>query len=242
MRHSSLPLHFCLMLGLVFLVTGCATNGVKRDPLEPINRAVYSFNDVADKAVIKPISTVYKEVIPGPVRTGVTNFFSNLDDVIVIFNDVLQFKFAQAASDTTRLFTNTTFGVLGIFDVASEWDLDKHDEDFGQTLGHWGMGSGPYLVLPLLGPSTLRDSAGLFLVDSNIDPVLDIDPVSDRNATIILKTINDRANLLGVSKILDEAALDPYSFMRDGYLQRRRSLVFDGRPPKNGLDEEDDDM
>jgi phospholipid-binding lipoprotein MlaA len=118
--------------------------------------------------------------------------------------------------------------------------LDKHDEDFGQTLGHWGIGSGPYLVLPLLGPSTLRDTAGLFLVDTRVDPVLDIEPVSDRNANIVLKTVNSRANLLGVSKILDEAALDPYSFLRDGYLQRRRSLVFDGSPPKNGLDEDDD--
>lgn len=240
MRHSPFSLHFHLMLGLVFLVTGCAANGVKRDPLEPINRAVYSFNDIADKAVIKPVATAYQDIVPSPVRTGVTNFFSNLGDVIVIFNDVLQFKFSQAASDTTRLFTNTTFGVLGVFDVASMWDLEKHDEDFGQTLGYWGMGSGPYLVLPLLGPSTLRDSAGLFLVDNHVDPVLGIEPVSDRNATIVLKTINSRANLLGVSKILEEAALDPYGFMRDGYLQRRRSLVYDGKPPKDGLDEDDD--
>jgi phospholipid-binding lipoprotein MlaA len=240
MRLFSFPLRFFLALGLAFLVTGCATNGVKRDPLEPINRAVYSFNEVADKAVIKPIATVYQEAVPNPVRTGVTNFFSNLGDVLVIFNDLLQFKFDHAASDTTRLFINSTFGVLGIFDVASEWDLDKHDEDFGQTLGYWGMSSGPYLVLPLLGPSTLRDSAGLFLVDNNVDPVLDIEPVSDRNATIALKTINGRANLLGVSKILDEAALDPYDFMRDGYLQRRRSLVYDGKPPKDALDEDDD--
>jgi len=216
MRHSLILLRFCLMFGLAFLATGCATNGLKRDPLEPVNRAIYSFNDIADQAVIKPVSTAYRDTIPNPVRTGITNFFSNLDDVIVIFNDVLQFKFDQAASDTTRLFINTTFGVLGIFDVASQWELEKHDEDFGQTLGYWGMGSGPYLVLPLIGPSTLRDSAGLFLVDNNVDPVLDIEPVSDRNATIVLKTINSRANLLGVSKILDEAALDPYGFMRDG--------------------------
>lgn len=240
MRHSSFPLHFCLMLGFVFLVTGCATNGVKRDPLEPINRVVYSFNDIADKAVIKPVATIYQDAVPSPVRTGVTNFFSNMGDVLVIFNDVLQFKFDQAASDTTRLLTNTTFGILGIFDVASGWDLEKHDEDFGQTLGHWGVGSGPYLVLPLLGPSTLRDSAGLFLVDNHVDPVLAIEPAPDRNATIVLKTINSRANLLGVSKVLDEAALDPYSFLRDGYLQRRRSLVYDGKPPKDGLDEDDD--
>lgn len=240
MRHSLILLRFCLMFGLALLATGCATNGLKRDPLEPVNRAIYSFNDIADRAVIKPVATVYRDTMPSPVRTGITNFFSNLDDVLVIFNDVLQFKFDQAASDTTRLITNSTFGILGIFDVASEWELDKHDEDFGQTLGHWGIGSGPYLVLPLLGPSTLRDTAGLFLVDSHVDPVLAIEPVSDRNATIVLKTVNSRANLLGVSKILDEAALDPYSFLRDGYLQRRRSLVFDGSPPKNGLDEDDD--
>lgn len=240
MRHTSFRFRFCLTLGLISLVAGCATNGVKRDPLEPVNRAVYSFNDIADKAVIKPIATVYQDVLPSPVRTGVTNFFSNLDDVIVIFNDVLQFKFSQAASDTTRLFTNTTFGILGVFDVASEWELDKHDEDFGQTLGYWGIGSGPYLVLPLLGPSTLRDSAGLFLVDNHVDPVLDIEPVSDRNTAIVVKTINSRANLLGVTKILDEAALDPYGFMRDGFLQRRRNLVYDGKPPKDALDEDDD--
>lgn len=240
MRHTSSLSRCGLLFGLVLLVPGCASNGVKRDPLEPVNRAVYSFNDVADKAIIKPIASIYQQAIPTPVRTGVTNFFSNLGDVVVIFNDLLQFKFPQAASDTTRLITNTTFGVLGIFDVASQWDLDKHDEDFGQTLGYWGVGSGPYLVLPLLGPSTLRDSAGLFLADNHIDPVLDIEPVSDRNAAIVLKTINSRANLLGVSKILDEAALDPYSFMRDGYLQRRRSLVYDGKPPKDSQDEDDD--
>lgn len=241
MRQSKFLPRLSLVFGLAFLLAGCATNGLKRDPLEPINRVLYSFNEVADKAVIKPVATVYQEAIPSPVRTGITNFFSNLGDVIVVINDLLQFKLDQTASDTTRLITNTTFGVLGIFDVASMWGLEKHDEDFGQTLGYWGVGNGPYLVLPLLGPSTLRDAAGLFVVDNHVDPVLNIEPVSDRNATIVLKTINARANLLGVSKILDEAALDPYGFMRDGYLQRRRSLVYDGKAPKAGL-EEDDDM
>jgi phospholipid-binding lipoprotein MlaA len=241
MRHFIFLLRLPLLFGLAFLFAGCATNGVKRDPLEPINRVVYSFNEVADKAVIKPVATVYQDIMPSPVRTGVTNFFSNLGDVIVIMNDLLQFKLDQAASDTTRLITNTTFGVLGIFDVASQWGLEKHDEDFGQTLGYWGVGSGPYLVLPLLGSSTLRDTAGLFVVDNHVDPVLNIEPVSDRNATIVLKTIDTRANLLGISKVLDEAALDPYSFLRDGYLQRRRSLVYDGKAPIDGL-EEDDEM
>lgn len=236
---SDLPRYGILLL-LAFSLAGCAANGVKRDPIEPINRAIYQFNDVADKAVIKPIAQGYKAVLPSPVRTGITNFFSNLGDVIVVINDLLQFKFAQAASDTTRIFTNTTFGVLGIFDVATDWGLEKHDEDFGQTLGSWGVGNGPYLVLPLLGPSNLRDTAGLFLVDSNIDPVMDIEPVSDRNATVVLETINTRSNLLGVEKILDEAALDPYAFVRDGYLQRRRSLIYDGNPPRDSIYDEDD--
>ena len=239
MRFSLCKLHYGLLLGLTLTVTGCASNGVKRDPLEPLNRAVYKFNDVADKAVIKPVAQIYHDALPNFVRTGVTNFFSNLGDVVITVNDLLQFNFPQAASDTTRVFTNTTFGVLGIFDVASEWGLEKHDEDFGQTLGYWGVGSGPYLVLPLLGPSTLRDGAGMFLVDNQIDPVLNIEPVSDRNAAIVLKTVNTRSNYLGVGKTLEEASFDPYAFLRDGYLQRRHSLVHNGNAPRLELDDEE---
>ena len=219
-------------------IGGCASNGVSYDPLEPVNRVVYKFNDAVDKAVLKPVAKGYKEVVPSPVRTGVGNFFGNLGDVVVTVNDFLQFKLDRTASDFSRVFFNSTFGVLGIFDVATGWGLEKHNEDFGQTLGYWGVGNGPYLVLPFLGPSTLRDSIGLY-ADSYVDPVWNTKQVPTRNSLVATETVDARARALGVEKMVEEAALDPYVFVRDAYLQRRRNLVYDGNPPHEKLEDDD---
>jgi phospholipid-binding lipoprotein MlaA len=219
------------------LLCACAINGNITDPLEPLNRGIYKFNDAADKAVVKPVARAYRAVTPAPVRTGVGNFFSNLGDVLVTANDLLQFKFRQAATDATRVLLNSTFGVAGLFDVATPAGLEQHNEDFGQTLGYWGMGPGAYLMLPLLGPSTLRDTVGR-VVDNYGDPVTNIGHVPTRNSGIGARLVDRRAGLLDTDKLLEEAALDPYVFLRDAYLQRRRSLVYDGNPPPEEWEDE----
>lgn len=237
MRSRLVKLSVALLLGSSLL--GCATNGDRRDPIEPINRGIYKFNDVLDKAVVKPVATGYKEAMPDPVRTAVGNFFSNLDDVLVLLNDLLQFKFEQAASDFSRIAWNTTVGILGLIDIGTKLDLPKHNEDFGQTLGYWGVGNGPYLVLPFFGPSTLRDAAGL-AVDTHFDPVWQHDPVNERNSAVAIHTVDNRARLLDAEKVLDEAAIDRYTFLRDAYLQRRRGLVYDGNPPREKFENDND--
>jgi phospholipid-binding lipoprotein MlaA len=221
-----------LMCGLISMTMlgGCASTGNPRDPIESFNRGVYEFNDALDKALLKPAAEVYRGVLPQFVRTGVSNFFSNINDVIVALNNLLQGKFVDAVSDVGRIVVNSTIGLLGVLDVATELGLEKHDEDFGQTLGYWGMGDGPYLVLPFFGPKNLRDTFGLF-VDYKTDPVTYIDPSRDRNIVQGVRIVNRRAELLETSKILETAALDPYEFVRDAYLQRRRNLVYDGSPP-----------
>jgi len=226
----------CAMLGLGVL-GGCATTGSgdPRDPLEPMNRAIYTFNDGVDTMLVKPAAEIYQGVVPGLVRTGVSNVFSNLNDVIVALNNMLQGKFHAALSDVGRVLLNTTAGLLGIFDVATPAGLEKNDEDFGQTLGWWGIGDGPYLVLPLLGSSNLRDTVGR-VGDYKVDPVTYIDPTSDRNIVQALRIVNRRAELLSASRILAVAALDEYEFVRDAYLQRRRNLIYDGNPPREKLD------
>lgn len=216
----------------VLLLSGCATGpgANPRDPLEPLNRKVSEFNEVVDKAFLKPVATVYTEVTPAPVRTGVSNFFSNLGDLWSFVNNVLQLK-AQAATESwTRLTVNTFFGLGGILDVASEMNIERHKEDFGQTLGRWGVPAGPYLVLPLLGPSTVRDTAAL-PVDMKGNLIADIDHVPTRNTLTALKAVDARARLLRAVDLLEQAALDPYSFTRDAYLQKRRNDVYDGAPP-----------
>lgn len=225
-----------MLAACAVLLGGCATNGDPRDPLEPLNRGIYKFNDAVDRAVMKPVATGYKEALPQPVRTGVGNFFSNLDDVIVLLNDLLQFKLGQAASDFSRLVWNTSVGILGLIDVATPMDLPKHNEDFGQTLGYWGVGNGPYLVLPLLGPSNLRDSVGL-VVDYKVDPVYQQNDMADRNTAVVLRAIHKRSVLLGAEEVVEQASLDPYTFVRDAYLERRRNLIYDGHPPKSEDDE-----
>jgi phospholipid-binding lipoprotein MlaA len=226
-------------LAALLLVSGCASTNNPRDPFEPVNRGIYQVNDVLDKAIMKPVATVYKTVIPELVRTGVNNFFGNLYDILTVLNNLLQGKFAEAFSDTGRVVLNSTAGLLGLIDLGTEVGLEKHKEDFGQTLGWWGTPAGPYLQVPFFGPSSVRDAVGSF-VDFKLDPIkwLWRNDIPTRNSLWGLYFVNLRANLLDSTKILDEAALDPYEFQRDAYLQRRRNLVYDGNPPQE-KDEDD---
>src|SRR5262245_21725572 len=187
---------------LMTLLGGCATNGDPRDPLEPLNRGIYKFNDGVDALLIKPAGSFYSLVVPQWIRTGVSNFFSNVNDVIVVVNDVLQGKFSQAGSDVTRFAINTTVGVLGLWDHATGWGFEKHDEDFGQTLGYWGLGDGPYIVLPILGPSNLRDTVG-WVGDFYAWPITYVEDDSTRNSLVALRIISGRAELLATSSILE---------------------------------------
>ncbi len=211
------------------LLGGCASNGDPRDPLEPMNRALYSFNEGLDEVAIKPVAKGYRSVMPVPVQSGVRNFFSNLDDVTVLLNDVLQLKVQQGVSDFLRLAFNTTFGFFGFADVASEMGLKKHNEDFGQTLGRWGIGSGAYLVLPFYGASSVRDGIGMAVDSKHTDLVQDVDDVSSRNWTVLTRAITRRADLLDATATVEAAALDGYEFTRDFYLERREGLVNDGK-------------
>lgn len=208
------------------LLQGCATGPQANpvDPLEPFNRGVYRFNEGLDRTVLKPVATAYQNITPSPIRTGVTNFFENISDVWSLVNNVLQAKPAEAANSLFRVTTNTLWGVGGIFDVATALKIPKHKEDFGQTLGTWGLASGPYVVLPLFGPSSVRDTAGL-VVDMQGDLVSQSSNVPVRNSLTTLDLVDTRANLLRAGELLDQAALDKYAFTRDAYLQRRRSLV-----------------
>ncbi len=224
----------CALAGCTVL-SACATTGDPRDPLESVNRSIHHFNDGVDTLLVRPLAEVYRGVVPRLIRTGLSNMFSNLDDVIVALNNLLQGKLDAALSDGARIMINTTVGLLGIFDIATEAGLEKHDEDFGQTLGHWGISDGPYLVLPFLGPRTLRDTAGL-IGDIKINPVTYIDPVRDRNAALGLQLITQRERLLGASQLLEVAAIDEYAFVRDAYLQRRLNLIYDGNPPRGEYD------
>ena len=212
---------------MITLMSGCATVD-KNDPLEAINRGVYKFNDVSDKAVFKPIAGAYKAVMPSPVRTGVSNFFANLGTFVTAINQALQFKFNKAAQSAGRFVINSTVGIAGLFDVASTQGIPRYKEDLGQTLGYWGIGNGAYLVLPFIGPSTIRDTTGLVAESMTIDPLMYVDDPAARNALIGTMFISKRAEMLPGSDLLDEAALDPYSFMRDAYLQRRANQVADG--------------
>ena len=222
---------------LLVSLSGCATNN-PRDPLEPFNRGVYAFNDGLDTVVLKPVAQGYRAVLPQFVRTGIGNFFSNLDDITVFVNSVLQFKVAQAASDLGRFLINSTLGLLGFLDVATEAGLEKHNEDFGQTLGYWGIGSGPYLVLPFFGPSTFRDALGRW-ADSYTDVVWQQDHMRTRNQFTGLRIVDNRSRLLQTEDIIRPAAeIDEYAFIRDAYLQRRRNLVHDGNPPPEPEDDE----
>ncbi len=215
----------------VGLLGGCATAPANRDPAEGINRAVFAFNEGLDTVLIRPAAVGYDTVMPAVVRTGVTNFFANLGDIFIGVNDLLQGKGTDAATDAGRFIINSTVGILGIFDVATPAGLEKHEEDFGQTFGRWGANPGAYVVLPVFGPRNVRDSFGL-LVDVLVDPVGHVSKVPTRNTLAGVRLISDRSALLAADKVIEEAALDKYSYMRDAYLQRRRNLVFDGSPPR----------
>jgi phospholipid-binding lipoprotein MlaA len=225
-----LCLHLACIVLFASLLGGCATAGNPRDPFEPLNRGIYQFNETVDKAIVKPTAQAYRAVIPQFVRSSVSNFFSNINDVVVALNNLLQGKFTAAYTDLGRIAINSTIGVLGLFDVATDAGIDKHEEDFGQTLGYWGIGDGPFLMLPLFGPSTVRDSVGRY-VDYHADPVTYVDPSRNRNQLWATRAVNRRAELLDASTVLQTAALDPYEFVRDAYLQRRRNLIYDGSPP-----------
>jgi phospholipid-binding lipoprotein MlaA len=234
-----------LLLALLAFATialsGCAATSPKADPFETVNRATYKFNDVVDKAVLTPVAKGYQAVIPEFARTGISNVFANIGDVATAANNLLQGKPEDAANDVGRVLLNSTIGIFGLIDVATPGGLEKHREDFGQTLGKWGLGSGPYLVLPLLGPSTLRDAPARY-VDSYAGYSRQMDHIPTRNTVMAVEIIDLRANLLGASSTLDTAALDKYQFLRDAYLQRRLSQVYDGKVPQAMKDKLEDDL
>jgi phospholipid-binding lipoprotein MlaA len=233
----------CLSLSASFVLSGCAsTETIMRtdtDPFEPYNRVMFQVNDTLDKAVIKPIARGYDYVMPDLLDRGVTNFFSNINDVVVLANALMQLKLQQAVMDFSRIVYNTTFGLLGFFDVATHMGLPKHNEDFGQTLGFWGVGEGYYLVLPLLGPSTTRDVWRVPADYLTLNPINDLFSTTTRLGMRGLEIIDIRANLLRVERAFAGVQIDPYSFQRQAFLQNRRNLVYDGNPPQLELDFED---
>jgi phospholipid-binding lipoprotein MlaA len=238
------------VLPALLLAAGCATTGGSanpKDPFEPFNRSVYQFNDTVDRYAIKPVAQAYQKVVPEPLQLMVASFFANLDDLYTGANNLLQAKPKDAAVDFSRFVVNSTLGFAGVADVASAIGLPKHNEDFGQTLGWWGVASGPYLVIPFLGPSTVRDAParGIDIWASPTDLVYD-DSVSGRNVSWGLKLISARASLLEAERVIQGAALDPYSLIRDGWLQRRLNAVHDGNPPETEFEDDsgysDDDF
>lgn len=222
------------LLLVVALLQGCATATSAavdpRDPWEGMNRKVYAFNEALDAAVVKPVAQAYVEVLPAFARTGVRNFIGNLQDVWSFINAGLQLKGQASAEGFMRVAVNSTLGLYGVLDVASEAGLPRRREDFGQTLGHWGVQPGPYLVLPLLGPSTLRDTVALPL-DMQASPAQFFADRGTRNAVSVLRVTDLRASLLRTGDALQQASLDPYSFIRDAWLQKREYDVYDGNPP-----------
>lgn len=204
---------------------------------------MHKFNTDFDNAFMKPIAKGYQLITPEPVDRGITNFFNNIADITSAVNNLLQFKLNRTGSDIGRIAVNSTAGVLGFFDVATNLGLPSYKEDFGQTLGYWGIESGPYFVIPILGPSSARDTVGL-AGDIVVDPFFSINKDEVYWGVIGLRVIDRRADLLTASTILEEAAVDPYTFLRDAYLQRRRNLVYDGNPPDNDYEADfwDDDI
>lgn len=211
-------------------LTGCATTANNpKDPYEGFNRAMFSVNEGID-VVVKPVAQGYDTVTPRLVKAGIGNFFGNIADIWTALNNFLQGKGQQGVSDLGRVLVNTTFGIAGLFDVASEMGYEKHSEDFGQTLGVWGVGDGSYWVLPVLGPRTTRDTFGV-AVDMYADPIPAIDDIPVRNTLMGIRLIDKRASLLPADKVVEQAAFDKYNYIRDAYLQNRRSVIHDGNPP-----------
>jgi phospholipid-binding lipoprotein MlaA len=236
MKKPRLPAvrRFAALVLLSGLLAGCASmpdlpmlpKPNPRDPLEPLNRQTHRLNEGIDNILLKPVATLYREKVPPLARTGVSNFFGNLTDAWSAVNSLLQFRLQDAEENFARFHLNTMFGLLGIFDIASDLNIERHREDFGQTLGRWGVPSGPFIVLPLLGPSTLRDAVAL-PVDWRYDIISQLRPISTRSVTYAVRAVDTRSNLLRVSSVLEEASLDKYAFIRDAHLQRRRAEVYD---------------
>jgi phospholipid-binding lipoprotein MlaA len=220
-----------LALAVSATLAGCATGPNPRDPYEKFNRQVFAFNDAVDRVALKPAATAYKQVLPTFVQTGVSNFFGNLSDLWSAVNNLLQGKGQDGMSDFMRFSVNSTLGMGGVLDIGSEAGLHKHNEDLGQTLGAWGVQSGPYLMLPLLGPSTVRDTVAI-PVDIYADPWAYVYPVTVRNVGIAVRAVDQRAAVLDASNLMEEAALDRYEFIRDGFLQRRQSRITDNGETK----------
>jgi len=213
-------------IGASLLLGGCASTANPQDPFEKFNRAMFTFNDAVDRTALKPAATAYKNVTPTFVQTGVNNFFSNLSDLWSSANNFAQLKGGDGFNDLTRFAVNSTLGLGGVLDIASPAGLRKHNEDLGQTLGFWGVPPGPYLMLPLLGPSTVRDTVAL-PGDWYGDPWTHVNDIPWRNSGIVVRAVDQRASVLDASNLLEDAALDRYEFIRDGYLQRRASRVLD---------------
>ena len=219
-----------LLLSLIFMFSQLALAETEEDPWEGFNRSMFTFNDAIDGAVLKPIAKGYKAVTPNPVQKGVSNFFSNLGEIGNITNNLLQGKWDATASSTFRFLINSTAGWFGLFDVASEMGLKKYDEDFGQTLGYWGVSSGPYLVLPFFGPSTVRDGTGLVVKYTYTDETSILNLNSDEELGVLaLNVVDTRARYLNAEGMI---VGDRYSFIRDVYLQSRAYEVYDGNPPQ----------
>lgn len=228
-------------IALAVAMAGCASTSTPQDPLEGFNRVMFDFNDTLDRAALQPAAKAYQAVLPDFVQAGVGNFFGNLGDVWTAVNNFLQGKVEAGAQDVVRVVANSTLGVLGLFDIASDSGVPKHKEDFGQTLGVWGVPAGPYVVLPFLGASTVRDTAAL-PADIYGDLWTYKEPVRWRNTGSVVRLVDRRAALLDASNLLEDAALDRYQFIRDAYMQRRLNQVFDGDPPadsNNGKDSQE---
>ena len=223
---------------LAVVLAGCAAAPSRVDPLEPMNRALFGVNDVAEKVVIKPVVTVYQAVLPQFVRTGIANVFGNIDDLFSAVNGLLQGKLDKAGNDLGRVMVNSTFGLGGLIDVASDAGIERGNEDFGQTFGYWGLGQGPYLFIPFFGPTTVRDGTG-FLVRIAAGPVGFIPDVPVRNSLYGVGYVDLQSHATEAKSVAETAALDRYRFIRNGYLQKRRYDVHDGNPPREK--EEDDE-
>lgn len=239
-RHRSVAMLSFAMVAMLAL-GGCATTlkqarggpGERLDPWEGWNRKVFAFNENVDRLVLKPVAIQYARFVPQLMRQGVDNVFANFADAWSAVNNILQAKPEPAFDDVVRFTTNSVFGIFGVFDIASEIGIQHHYEDFGQTLGVWGVGAGAYLVLPLLGPSTVRDTAAL-PVDSFGSPVVFVSDIGPQIGVSALHIVNTRARLLGAGNVIDDISLDKYTFIRDAYLQRRRALQYDGYAPAGG--------
>ena len=221
---------------LLFTLSACAAPIGKRspdphDPWEGFNRSMFSFNEGLDRAIIKPVAKGYEAIVPTPINVIITNFFNNIDDLMIAVNNLLQGKVKDSISDLSRLALNSTLGIGGLIDVATGMTFEKHDEDFGQTFARWGFGEGAYVVLPVFGSRTVRDSFGL-AVDLPLDPVTWVHPDGLSLSMIGVRQIDARADLLSTEKVVEAGAIDKYTYLRDAYLQRRQYLIYDGQPPR----------